>query len=66
MGSPQIGMVVLLFDGVALLGLLLPPLPRMGGDSHQYSERVREGLALDMSSSRFLLYKSAPLPPPQS
>jgi hypothetical protein len=44
------GAVVLLADGVALLGLLLAPRPRprMGGGSHRYSERVREGFARSM------------------
>jgi hypothetical protein len=32
-------------DGVALLGLLLAPRPRMGGGSHRCSEGVREGFA---------------------
>jgi hypothetical protein len=56
----QIGMVVLVADGVALLGLLLAPRPRMGGGSHRCSERAREGLAQFIGVPRGLCFISKP------
>jgi hypothetical protein len=56
----QIGMVMLVADGVALLGLFLAPRPRMGGGSHRCSERVREGLAQFIGVPRGLCFISKP------
>ena len=53
-------MVVLVADGVALLGLLLAPRPRMGGGRHRCSERAREGLAQFNGVPRGLCFISKP------